>query len=72
MDNNKIRINMNRHNALHALFWVLLTPKEQLMELKHLYDWVLSDTAKQLFNELISLNDKDFYTKNVLRWKKNL
>jgi len=38
-----------------------LTPKEQLKELSHLYDSVLSDTAKQLFKELLSLNDKEFY-----------
>ena len=52
-----------RHNALHALFWMLLTPKEQLMELRCLYDRVLSDTAKQLFDELLALDNNIYIDK---------
>lgn len=57
---NVIRMNVHRHEALHNLFWALLTPKEQLMELRKTYDTILSDTAKQLFDELLNLND-DIY-----------
>lgn len=75
---NKIKMNMCRHNALHALFWMLLTPKEQLLELRHLYDTVLNDTARELFDELLALDDIDFYQRDVLKnkflhhkWKKD-
>lgn len=61
---NVLRMNVRRHDALHALFGVLLTPKEQLMELRSIYDTILSDTAKQLFDELLSLND-DLYIDDV-------
>lgn len=61
---NIIRMNVCRHDALHALFGVLLTPKEQLMELRSLYDSVLSNIAKQLFDELLSLDD-DIYINSV-------
>lgn len=61
MQENMVRMNIERHNALHKLFWCLLTPKEQMMELRALYDWVLSSTAKQLFSELLALSDKEFY-----------
>ena len=37
VDENKIKMNVHRHNALHALFGMLHTPKEQLMELQCLY-----------------------------------
>lgn len=67
MKENQVRMNIERHNALHKLFWCLLTPKEQLKELSHLYDSVLSDTAKQLFKELLSLNDKEFYIDWIVR-----
>lgn len=69
IDENRVRMNMCRHNALHALFWVLLTPKEQLMELRQLYNTILSDTAKQLFDELLSLWD-NIYIDKAVKWKK--
>ena len=66
-EENKIRMNMIRHNALHSLFWVLLSPKEQLLELRNLYDTILNDTSKQLFDELLSLEDKDFYLPKLVK-----
>ena len=60
---NKIRMDVCRHNALHALFWMLLTPKEQLMEFRALYDRILSNTAKELFDELLALDDNLYIDK---------
>lgn len=48
---------------------MLLTPKEQLLELRHLYDTVLNDTARKLFDELLALDDIDFYNRDVLKNK---
>jgi hypothetical protein len=67
MKENQVRMNIERHNALHKLFWCLLTPKEQLKELNYLYDSVLSDTARELFRELLSLSDKEFYIDWMVR-----
>jgi len=64
---NKLQMNIHRHNALHVLFSCLHTPKEQLLEMYYLYESVLNDTAKELFKELLKLEDKDFYIKEVLR-----
>ena len=66
-EENKIRMNMVRHNALHSLFWVLLSPKEQMYELRALYDTVLNDTAKKLFDELLSLDDSHFYLPKLVK-----
>lgn len=67
MKENIIRMNIERHNALHKLFWCLLTPKEQLKELSYLYESVLSDTARDLFTELLALSDKEFYIEWIVR-----
>ena len=67
---NKIIIQVSRHNALHSLFWCLLAPKEQLRELYYIYESVLSDTSKQLFEELINMDDYDFYLEWLKKWKK--
>ena len=61
MEENKIRMSIIRHDALHKLFGMLHQPKEQLMELRAIYDWVLSSTAKQLFSELLALPDDKFF-----------
>lgn len=69
---NKIRMDMNRHNALHALFWCLLTPKEQMKEIVCLYDTILGDTARSLLNELLALDDSEFYISWIIKnvWKR--
>ena len=64
---NKLRMQVSRHNALHALFWCLHTPKEQIMEMYNIYESILWDTAKNLFNELMNLEDNEFYIQNVLK-----
>lgn len=68
-DCNKIKMDEHRHNALHALFGLLLTPKEQLKELECLYDTILSNTAKTLFLELINMRDDQFYNPKLLKKK---
>lgn len=68
---NIILMERHRHDALHALYGVLNTPKEQMKEARCLYDTILSDTAKQLFDQLLSLSDSDFYISSVLKkWRK--
>lgn len=65
---NIIMLDDIRHKALHQLYWILNSPKEQLKECYCLYESVLSWTAKQLFKELLALDDDKFYIKNVLKW----
>lgn len=66
-EDNKIRMSIVKHNALHSLFWMLLSPKEQLKEMRCLYDTVLNDTAKKLFDELLSLDDSNFYLPKLVK-----
>lgn len=70
VEQNKLKMNIKRHDALHALYNCLHTPKEQLLESYYLYESVLSKQAKDLFRALLNLDDKDFYIKEVLRWQK--
>ena len=58
-----------RHNALHALFGVLLTPKEQTREFSYILESVLSDKAKLLFSTLSNMSDREFYRPEVLKGK---
>ena len=67
MDENQVTMNMFRHEALHKLFWVLLTPKEQMKEMYHIYSSVLSGTAKKLYCELLKLPDEEFYIEWIVR-----
>ena len=64
---NVLTMNKCRHNALHALFGMLLEPREQLRELKCLYDTILSDHAKELLDELLSLDKDEFYIKKIVK-----
>lgn len=61
------RMSVEKHNALHKLFWCLLTPKEQMREMYYIYESVLSNTAKELFDELVQLDDKDFYLSDLVK-----
>ena len=70
IEQNKLKMNIKRHDALHALYNCLHTPKEQLLESYYLYENVLSHTAKKLFRELLRLEDKDFYIPELIKWKK--
>jgi len=67
IEENKLKMNIKRHDALHALFSCLHTPKEQTMEMYYIYESILSNAAKQLFKELLALEDKDFYINKLLR-----
>jgi len=67
IEENKLRMNIKRHEALHALFNCLHTPKEQLMELYYIYESVLNKTARDLFKELLRLEDGDFYIPELLK-----
>ena len=62
-------IDKTRHNWLNALFQCLQSPHEQLWYLRDMYDSILSDTAKQIFDELLSLSNKDFYQDGLIKWK---
>jgi len=71
-DCNRIRMDEHRHNALHALFGVLLAPKEQTREFSYILESILSDEAKALFSTLSNMSDSQFYRKEVLKnYKKN-
>ena len=70
IEQNKLRMNIKRHDALHALFNCLHTPKEQLKELYYIYENVLNKTARDLFRELLKLEDDEFYIPELLKWKR--
>ena len=67
MPENRIRLNTLRHDALHTVFGVLLTPREPLLEMRYVFDSILSTTAKQLFWELLGMKDKDFYIDGIVK-----
>jgi len=46
---------------------MLLEPREQLRELKCIYNTILSDHAKELFDELLSLDKDEFYIKKIIK-----
>jgi hypothetical protein len=46
---------------------MLQSPHEQLEYLRKMYNTVLSDTAKQLFDELLSLDKKSFYKSELIK-----
>jgi len=60
-----------RHNALHALFGVLLAPKEQTREFSYILDSVLSDKARDIFSTLSNMSDCEFYNPAVLKTKRS-
>ena len=62
-ERNKLIMDKKRHEWLNALFHALQSPKEQLEYLRDMYDTVLSNTAKQLFDDLLALDTKSFYDK---------
>lgn len=64
---NKMTIERTRHDWLNSLFQCLQSPHEQLEYLRDMYDSILSDIAKQLFDELIGLNRKDFYSQWLVK-----
>ena len=64
---NKIAMLISQHRGLNALFWDNQCPQEQLEFLRDLYDSVLSDTAKSIYDELLSLDKKEFYAKGLVK-----
>lgn len=66
-DRNKMCIEKTRHNWLNQLFQCLQSPHEQLWYLRQMYDSVLSNTAKRLFDDLLALNTKSFYDKWLIK-----
>ena len=56
-----------RHVALHQLFYNLTTPKDQLDYLRELFNDILSQEAKEIFEELTWLSDKLFYAKGLVK-----
>ena len=55
------RMYIVQHNALHALFHNLTTPKDQLEKLRELFDPILSDQAREIYDILLQLPIKEFY-----------
>ena len=58
---------MIRHRWLHTLFDTLNTPKDQLAFLKELFNPILSETSQELFENLLSQTDIDFYAKWLVK-----
>lgn len=70
MEENILKMLKYKHDCLHALFGCLHTPKDQLKEMYNIYEPVLSETAKQLFQTLLNVSEYDFYIEWLKRWKK--
>lgn len=66
-ERNKIVIRKVRHEWLNSLFQCLQSPHEQLEYLRDMYDSILSNTAKNLFDSLLSLNEYDFYAEWLVK-----
>jgi len=64
---NKMLIKKNVHDALNTLFTMNQSPHEQLSQLRAMYDSVLSDTAKALFDDLLDLPREYFYKKHLVK-----
>ena len=64
---NHLIMDKKRHEWLNDLFHTLQSPHQQLEYLRTMYDTVLSDTAKDLFDDLLCLDLKSFYAKWLIR-----
>ena len=66
-ENNIITIEKVRHDWLNSLFQCLQSPHEQLWYLREMYDSILSDCAKELFDALLSLKEWEFYEEDLVK-----
>jgi len=66
-EDNKMIIKKNVHHALNTLFTMNQSPLEQLQQLRGMYDSVLSDTAKAIFDDLLELPREYFYKKGLVK-----
>lgn len=64
---NIVKLERIRHDGIHLLFNTLRTPKEQLKFLLDMYGEVLSDTAYELLETMISISDKEFYSPWIVK-----
>lgn len=68
---NKIIVEVTKHNALNCLMNCSQDPKWQLrVMVEKRRGNVLSDTAKELLDELLSLPDTEFYLPDLVKKKK--
>jgi len=66
-EDNKMTIKKNVHHAINTLFMMNQSPLEQLKQLRDMYDPVLSDTAKAMFDDLLDLPRDYFYRKPLVK-----
>jgi len=66
-EDNKMAIKKNVHHAINTLFTMNQSPLEQLWQLRAMYDSVLSDTAKAIFDDLLDLPREYFYKKQLVK-----
>lgn len=64
---NKIILDVVRHRWLNSLFQCLQSPYEQLEYLRDMYDSVLSDTSKELFDTLLATPIHKFYKDEIIK-----
>lgn len=63
---NKIIVDIIKHDALNCLVWSHQSPKEQLDILYHSW-WfnVLSQRVRSQLEKILNLSDEDFYIKEI-------
>lgn len=66
-EDNKMAIKKNVHHAINTLFTMNQSPHEQLGQLRAMYDSVLSDVSKQIFDDLLDLPREYFYKKQLVK-----
>jgi hypothetical protein len=67
---NKLIMNMMEHNHLHWFMKWALTPKDQFDKLFNLTKSTMSELAINLLDQLVNLDDTDFYIPELLKWTK--
>lgn len=69
-ERNLIRMRVNKHIALNQLFNDKQTPKEQLKVMYDIWKTTLDPEVQQTIEQLISMEDSEFYLDDLVKWKK--
>ena len=66
-ENNKIKMNRNKHVALNQLFWNNQDPKKQLEVMYNIWKTALSTWVRQELYTILNLPDDMFYNQELIK-----